>query len=284
MNRNHLLIAVALGSVACEKGIEAPEGLSDLALHLFEHFEDEDTEEFAAGVLNVEPIAHDLDLNGSFGDRWIADELEPMTDAQLGSLEKHDGVVWEEQLPRIGFAESPHPLEDHIPGQLEPNQICIDSGTTKYHARTFVEGEDCFGDQSCDELVTTAEIRKESLIAKVWYDYEKDFRLFEVDKDRTGMMARGYLPEISWSDGDNKSWNQIFTMELWIPDADDPSKTWRYYAIYSYADLGVGDEAYASAVKGGIEEGFERADLWIEEPENVEDWCGQDRDYEYDRP
>lgn len=280
MKRIILFVPLLAVTVGCEKVAEAPEGLSDLSLFLMEHFEDEDYDEMVAGTQNIETEILAIDLTGN--DRWF--ELPIMTDAQMGTLNKHAGVIFEEQMPRGMAGLSINPLQDHLDLQMETNQVCIDSGTTKYHTRINTEGGDCFAEGNCDTLVTDAEIRKES-IANVWYDYDKIFRTFELEDGRSAMVARGYMPDIYLSDEEKSSWDQIFTLELWVPHPDDSGQTWRWYAIWSHAAIsGIVDSLYLEKVKQGIDEGYERADLWIDDAAGVEDWCSEDRDRENDRP
>ena len=179
-----------------------------------------------------------------------------------------------------------HQSDNSKEGQTEEGQQghgCIASGSTKSHGRTYLEGADCCAEGTCDYLDTDAEIRKET-IADVWYDYEKEFRTYELDDGRKVMASRGYMPDLYPGDKGGTSWDQIFTLELWVTHPDDESKTWRWYSIWSKAHIGVGDTLYIGAVKSGIDDGFKRADLWIDDAAGVEDWCNQDRSRENDRP
>ena len=271
MRVSALFVFAALG---CKTPVEAPEELGDVSLFLFANF-DGDDEVLAAGLANLDAFLGSQDLAAGLADRSVT---LPVLDAtNLGAVTGPDGVDAASQVPIGVFGESPNGLEGHIGLVADPNQICIASDSTVFAARTFLTPVDCFVDGTCPRVDTSNETRTETIIADVWIDIFGDYRRVLLEDGREAMVARGWIDEVFVADGGNNSWDQRYTLDVWIPT--ESGTTRRFYGMWSSASLGIGDDVYASLVKSGLDEYFANADGMI-----LGEVCGNDRDRVNDRP
>ncbi len=264
--------------VGCGKPpVEAPAELNELVTFMVERFETPDSEEFIAGATALQLQLEGMDLEGDIDDRAFT--MAALSEGSLGGMPAHAGFSAEEQIPVAVAAVSAHDLPSQMRIVEETNHVCIESGTTKYYSRVFNDDVAGFVDGSRSTLSTSNEIRKETLIADVWYDVEKEY--LQVDIDGTPMMfARSWSPEVYFTDNGNNSFDQTYILEAWIPSGN---RTMRFYSMWSSVTLsGLGDDAWSALVRSGIGEGYEYADDYL--ANCAEELCDEDRDRAYDRP
>lgn len=258
----------------CKAPVEAPEALGDVALFLYANF-DGDDEVLAAGLANLDAFLGTQDLAAGLPERSVT--LPLLDGVNLGVVTGPEGVDAAVQVPIGVFAESPNALEDHIGLVADPNQICIASDSTVFAERTFLTPVACFVDGSCPRVDTSNETRTETIIADVWIDIFGDYRRVPLEDGREALVARGWIEDVFLADGGNNSWDQRYTLDVWLPT--EAGTTRRFYGMWSSATLGIGDDVYASLVKSGLDEYFANADGMIAGEE-----CGNDRDRANDRP
>lgn len=273
--RTLLIPVLALAAVACTPPPEAPADLGENSLFMFQHFEEADHLVAAAAVVEDYLLNDVEDLSGSPSDRAVSPPI--LTEEYWGGITGPSGISADDQVPVAMPGESIHGMDVALESVFETNHVCIESDTTVYYQRAFLEGEDCFPDD-CAIIRTKNEIRKESFLAKVWYDSYKDFHYVELDDGRMALFARGWIDQSYPGDSGSTSWDQLYTVEAWIPRADDNTKTLRYYAMWSSVS-GIDAGLYRSAVVGGLAEGMENSDAFYSNEE-----CSNDRDAEYERP
>lgn len=241
---------------------EAPKELGDLGLFLFKHFEDEDPAEMSAGVLNLKGLIAE-EMKKEEKDRPVT--MPILEGDNLGGLSIPDGVDAEAQVPIAIPATSVHPIDKQLVNILEPNQVCIESDSTIWALRTFLTDTACFEDKSCDRLETSQEVRKENILAKVWYDQYKNYRWLTLEdadgNESSAIIARSWIDKVFPADGDNNSWDQLFQIDVFI---EDGGKTARWFSMWSSVTLGgVGDDLYGSLVVDGINQAMVFGDEFI---------------------
>lgn len=244
---------------------EAPKELGDLSLFLFQHFEDEDPAEFAAGLLNLKGFVEKTDLTLDAKDRAVT---LPLLDGEaLGSLAIPTGADVEKQVPVALAGLSTHPLDGQKQLAVEPNQVCIESGTTVWAERKFLTDEACFADGSCPDLSITQEVRKENFLAKVWYDQLKDYRTIELEDEEgnvsQALVGRSWIEEVFPGDGGESSWDQLFQLDVTF---EKGGESWRWFAMWSSITVtALGDDIYANLVIDGIEEAYVYGDEFLDD-------------------
>jgi hypothetical protein len=256
---------------------EAPKELGDLALFLFEHFEDEDPAELAAGLQNLQPFVADTDFALDAKDRAVT--LPRLEGAALGSLAIPDGADVEKQVPVALAGMSTHPLDGQKELAVEVNQICIESSSTVWAQREFLTDEACFADGSCPDLSIAQEVRKENFLAKVWYDQLKDYRTIELEDEdgnvTQALIARSWIEEVSPGDGGESSWDQLFQLDITF---EKGGESLRWFAMWSSITVAVlSDDSYANLVIDGIEEAYGFGDEFLD---GTIESCRNDRDLE----
>lgn len=272
------LALVALSVVACKPPPEAPAEVTELSAYLFREFDAEDEEVLAVGVQNLEAILAEKDMTADLNDRAVT--LTVLQGEDLGGITPPAGIDAAAQVPVAVWASSTHGLTDHKALVSDPNQICIASDSTVYQSRAFTTDLACWESGECRWIDTTNEVRTETALADVWMDILADYRLVALADGRDAMISRGLMPEQYLADGGNNSWDQRYTVDVWIPGADGAAPTLRYYAMWSSVTLGgVGDDIYANLVKSGLDEYYVNTDAWIDGTA-----CDNDRDRAYDRP
>ncbi len=272
-----LTTLVALIGSGCHKApVEAPGEIGELAAYMFENFDTETAEELIAGTPTLKKFITGLDPgNADLDDRAFS--LPFLTKDSWGTISGPGGADPEMQLPMAVVGLSEHKLKAQRELMLERNQVCIESASTKFYDRDFIEGKDCFVSGECEYLITLNEVRKETALAKVWYDFYKDYRTVILEDDTEVIYSRGWSEESFAADGGNNSWDQMYSFEAWIPKGGD---TLRFYAFWSEAHIGgVGDDFYSDLVKTGLDEGYLFADRFANGNKN----CGNDRDYAPER-
>lgn len=281
MSSGWIRIAFVLGSVGCAKKVtEAPKELGDLGLFLFEHFEDEDPAEMAAGLVNMRGQIESQDMSLAPKDRAVV--MPVLEGDNLGSLSIPEGAAAADQLPIALAGESIHPVDKQVILALEENQVCIESATTVWARREFLSDTACFEDGSCDTLEVLQEVRKENALADVWFDQYKTYRWYELEDDEgnitRALVGRSWIEEVFPADGGGNSWDQLFHLDLYIENPEDPEKTLRWFSLWSSVTVNLlGDDLYSSLVVTGIAEALEFGDEFISG--NIEA-CKLDRDAE----
>ena len=269
-----ILIIATAGLIACEPPVEAPEETGELTRYLFANFGSETGDELAAGAVNLESYLATVDLTAEDKDRAVT--LPELTADDLGGAVAPDGVEADAQVPVGVTNQSVNDVDAALTLITDPNQVCIANNSYVYYRRTFDGDTGCFVDGSCTQLTATAEIRYESLLAKIWIDETQEFRRVDLEDGRVAVYQRGWIDQSFLSDNEESSWDQRYTLNVWIPDADDTSKTWRFLAFWSSVQMPlITDDAYANLVVEGIDEGFVNEDAFLAGEE-----CSNDRDYE----
>jgi hypothetical protein len=251
--------ALSLGTTAC-KPEEAPAEISEPMIALFSGF-DGDVETLRLATLALETALVDIDLTAtSLDDRAFT--VPALTADDLGGLTFPADADPEGQVPVAIAGQSANTVADSLALVGLDTQVCIESNTTVWYERAFDTDVACFTGGTSDTLETTNVVHKKSLV-EFWYELFKSYRTFDLDDGRSVMIAR------SWTD---QTWTGVqgantltltYTLEVWLENAEDASKTDRFYAIWSAGDVGVSDGIFASLVKGGMDEGMQNADAYI---------------------
>jgi hypothetical protein len=124
------------------------------------------------------------------------------------------------------------------------------------------------------------EVRKESTVASVWFDLNKDYRVVSLDDTGSrAMLARGWTERVYEGDNGNNSFDQVFSIEAWVPIGGQ--QTARWYIWWSAVHIGgIPDSMYIGLVESGLNQGYKNADKWIAGTTDL-DKC--DRDYAPER-
>jgi len=269
-------MALAFGSGCHKAPVEAPDEIGELAAYMFENFDNEDAAELIAGTPTLKKFITGLDPeNAELDDRAFS--MPVLTEKSWGTVSGPKAADPNMQLPMAVVGASEHKLKANRELMIEKNQVCIESLSTKYYDRAIDEGKDCFVSGDCEYLLTTNEVRKETTLAKVWYDLYKDYRTVVLDDETEVVYSRSWTEKSFAADGGNNTWDQIYSFEAWIPKGDT---TLRFYVLWSEAHIGgVGDDFYSDLVKNGIYEGMLFADRFA----NGKKDCGNDRAYDPER-
>jgi len=263
-----------LGGGCKQPPVEAPAELGALALFLFEHFEDEDPAEVHAGWVNLAAFLRDDDLTRSAQDRAVT--LPTLDGPALGGLSIPVGALAVDQVPVGISGDSAFPLDDQLPLMADPVQTCIESSTTVWAGRDFLTDADCFVAGACERMETVTAVRRDTALAKVWYDQFKTYRRFDFE-DPDGapvrvIAGRAWTEVVFPGDNDTNSWDQLFHLDVYLADGD---RTLRWFAIWSSVSIGVlGDDLYAALIINGLEEALVYGDELIE---GTQDSCPHDR-------
>jgi hypothetical protein len=272
--RRTVFVAIVL-STGCKAPIEAPEEVDALSAYLMANWDTEDEEVLAAGVQNLDTFLAAADMTADLNDRTVT--LSVLENENLGGLVQPEGIDPALQIPVAVWGLSAHEIDAHVELVSDPNQICIASDSTVYQGREFTSDLVCWESGECRRLETFNEVRTETALADVWLDMEGSFRRVLLEDGRDALLGRGYMPQQYIADNGSSSWDQRYTLDVWIPT---DGGTFRYYAMWSSVTLGgVGDDVYANLVKSGVQEYYDNTDAWISGEE-----CNNPRDREYDRP
>ena len=273
------LLSFALALVACKQPpVDAPKEIGELGAFLFANFEAEDTAGMEAGLLNLRDYLQAEDTSLDAKDRALT--MPILKGADLGELKIPDGADADDQVNIAMSGLSMHAVDDARVLHTEPNQVCIESSSTIWAGREFLTDTACWLDNQCDRLDTFTEVRKENLLAKVWYDQFKNYRTFTVTEEDDStteiMVGRAWIEEVFPGDNGANSWDQLFHLDVYIPNPGKSGQTLRWFSMWSSITLGgITDDAYANLVIDGIDEAFIYGDEFLDGDIQT---CTNDRD------
>jgi len=269
-----LLAAVALATACAKPPPEAPKELGDLSLYLFSHFDDEDPDALIAGLEALDLQFQDYELTGDLSDRSFTMPL--LEKGDLGGVSAPPNQPVDEQTPVAVMGLSRHDLATNRDLIRKSNYVCIESDTTTFYGRDHMDDVGCFASGDCEVTATVNEVRKESILANVWYDLYKDHRNVELTDGRKAVIARSWIEDAFPSDSGKYSWNQLYTLEIWLASG---KQTQRFHTAWSAVSLGViGPDVYTNIVGDAIDGGFTNADHFVDGED-----CKNDRERAYDR-
>jgi hypothetical protein len=268
--------SVLILAAACQTAVEAPATLEGALKSTFTNFETEDVRVLQVAVVKM---MEEMEAFNLTDEDSLARAVSPsaLTHEELGGVTPPPDTDPADQVPVALFGQSVHDFDANRTLAGEPNQVCIESNSTKFYARTFTTDEACFVDGTCEFLRTTNEVRKENIIAKAWYDLFKDYRAFELEDGTRVVLSRSWIEEVFFGDGGGNSFSQTFTTEAWIDDGD---KTDRMYTMWAEINIGLGDDIMEGQIRDGLDEGFFNADQFLSDDLSE---CGADRERAYDR-
>ncbi len=287
------IAAIAALAGGCRrKTPEAPEAFSDAIVRLFVQF-DEDPEIVAENILEVERLIYlgmDVEADKA-ADRALAPAR--LTERDVAMLEERPDRDPADALPISVAGLSPHPPSVSYVLQLEVDHRPWEPYSPNHYVRTFLEGEDCWGDRSCTLLRTWNDLTKENFLMTVEYGFYKDFRWIDLALDggepRWAYLARSWDDRSYAGDSGKAFIHQGYTIEFWVPrdgrgyvrqpgDENVDGGTWtadstgggalRMLTLWSETEFkGVSfpEDAVISTTRNGIDDNFKAADAWLSE-------------------
>jgi hypothetical protein len=276
---------------ACKKAPpEADEGFNDALVYAFATFDGDEADlAFALRELEAE-IYTNMDVE-SKDDKDRALTPDRLTDSDLGEIEHPDRPPGDAVPVALGGL-SAFPPSDHGRIQMLTDHTPVEPYSPEYYERTFLSGDDCWLDGSCDRMDTVNDLTKENFLMTVDYTFLKDFRWIDLnlpdpegteshgDGERLAIVARSWTTEEYAGRKDNAFISQSYTIEVWYPRegggyiSDDGSADstgggavhmLSLWSETSFDGLTVTDEAVASTTRTGIDKNFKAQEAWIEE-------------------
>lgn len=251
---------------------------------MFQEFEN--TERLPGIIEGWERVTKDIDYEGDFDQREFTVSPLPHDGLDITVPPETDP---DDQTPAMVLGHSGFDLATNISTLLEPNQVCIESTSTRVYARTYTEGTpEAFAAGDIDVLRSTNEVFKDLTFASGWYDLFKDFRRVELEDGREAIVARSWIEEVFVGNGG--TFFQTFALEVWLDDGD--GEVDRTYALWGQLQIGILDgDDLINIVTSSLEGGYTRADQFIEwRADNAEagddvqpEYCAQDRDLDLER-
>jgi hypothetical protein len=181
------IVGLVLGIGGC-KVADAPDGLEDLVVFGFEHFDDKDAV--------VQQVADDL---GPLLDRH-ADELESgfrvsnLTAAHLSAAGVEDANV-EDVIGALGLVPYRHGLDDILPVLTRGDKADLFEPILAYDIEAETD-RDCFLAHACDTLEqTVTETSKVTLLGEATRTYDLQYRWVERSDGGTTLLIRTLNPE-----------------------------------------------------------------------------------------
>ncbi len=259
---------------------DAPGELKELSAFLFERADDKDPAELAAGIANLRTLNENVDFELDAKDRAVT--LDILQGESLDGLPIPEGSKVENQVP-IGLARIVNStVLQNAELALEPNRVCIESGTTKWAQRTYTDGENCFP-EDCDELRYEQPTRKENALADIWYDQFGYYRVLDIEPAEgepfQALVHRYWIEDQGISDNGRYTWNMSWGIDVIYEKEDGGVEG--YGAYWSWVDIiGIGPDGYPGLVINGLEEAGIFADEFIAGVRDGEGECREDRDAE----
>ena len=186
-------------ALACKPPPDAPTEMNELTSYLFVHMGDEDSEYLEAGMANLQT--------------WVEDNWNPLQEGyrvQSLSTEAIESIgesINSEEI--VGVAVGSNITYDPktvntFALEHDPNLIYPDN--YEYNIRTYIEGENCWFDQSCDILHYESHIlNKLPLGLEVESFIEVQYRWVELPDGTKASVGRRWMQEpaianVDWVD------------------------------------------------------------------------------------
>ena len=278
---------VLLLSGACRRS--SPEADAELATGLgwlFANFEgdEQDLGPVLRGLENQTYLS--LELEGGVVPRSLEPAL--LVDADLDGLTHPDRDLTA-ALPMAVARLSDFDGDAHNEVVLMADQVPVEPYSPDLYDRTFVEGEDCFGDRSCSTVRTVNDLIKKNPLMEVRYTLHKDFRWVDMSDDDTprwATIARSWVEESTSGSSGKSTIQQAYSIEYTIPrdgrgfvaaeapegtvveHDSDASGAFRLQALWSettFQGLNIGDDTVKGTIRAGIDKNFKAADEFLEE-------------------
>jgi len=244
--------------LACRPPPEAPDAIGELGRFLFLHFDDTDPTELEAGVTNLAAALREQDFEAPINDRTFS--MPVLRPQDLGALSLPAGTRADDQIGVAGSGVSAFPLEDQLELILDPVQTCIESSVTTWAGRAFIGDPSCFFD-GCDRVEAVDEVRRETGIARVWYDQPRAWRALSTASSPDAIdvvLGRAHLERVFEGDGGANAYRQLFVLDGFVADGD---RTLRWYASWSDIDIvGLPDGFLTGLVVSGLEQALDYGD------------------------
>jgi len=206
------LFIASWGIVGCSHSPDAPVQLAELAAKTFG-----DQEDAALLSEDLAQLASWEAARDEVEDGYI---LPPLSDSAVTDITTPPGTSRGDTLGGIADAQSTATLQQHVDFILLPDQTVVDPEGYSTFARTFIEGGDCFGDGSCDRLVTENDMVKTAAGVTIPYYYFKDYqRTTYVDADgveHDAVVSRGWIEEEGWSADGANGVIQSYTLDVFM--------------------------------------------------------------------
>lgn len=286
----------------------APLEFSDAAALVFREFQHEDPGWVARGLRELERevyLSMDVEQDSSIP---RAVSPEPLSEEDVAGVE-HPDVPLDRNVAVAVGALSKYDIDALAALPLLPDQLPFEPGSPDHYERTFVAGQDCWGDRGCEFLITSNSMTKDNAaISPITYTLPKEYRWVDMNLSEP---TEGGIP--SSNDGDARwaiaarTWmnqraanaagdsiEQSYTVEFWIPrdgggfvrtdeDVNVDDGTWltdssgggtlRLMSVWSQSiviSISADDETVAAVTRGGIADIFETVEDWMDENRPLE--------------
>jgi hypothetical protein len=275
-----IVLAVALSACAKAPPPANPE-FSDAVRATFVDFDGPEVDlAFAVRAL-LDNIDTQMDVHAeSPHDRALTPER--LTEEDVAALEHPDRDP-ALALPVAVAGLSAFPPDDQVQAQMLTDLTPIEHYSPNHFERTFLEGEDCWPTRDCDVLKTSNDVTKENALMTIDYVFFKDFRWVDlglpdpadvpegeeaVDPGEPiwGFVGRSWQKERFDARNENTSFEQSYTVELWMPN--DEGGTTRLLSVWAetvFDDFSFSDDQVAGTTRQGIDENFQDTETWLEE-------------------
>lgn len=219
--RLSLFLIFGLVSSGCVHTVDAPVELTTLSPKMFA---DQDDADLLSD--DLDGLASWLDSRDSVEDGYI---LPPMPESGVVDITRPPNTSLGNTIGGLADAQSTATLQQQVDFILLADQTVVNQNDYSTFDRTFLEGEDCFGDGSCDRLVTENDMVKTSLGVTIPYFYFKDYqRVVFLDADgteRNAVVSRGWIEEEGWEvvDEEKEPKNglvQSYTLDVFMESPD----------------------------------------------------------------
>lgn len=263
--RSPLPVLVLLGlNTGCVHANAAPTELEDLAPYLYQN--QDDAELLSLGLASLSTW---LANRETVDDGYI---LPSLPDTAVEDIGTPPDTSLSDTMGGLADAMSTATLQQHIDFILLPDQTVVDPDDYSTFDRTFIEGGDCFGDGSCDRLVTENDMVKTAAFnVTIPYYYFKDYqRVTFTDADgvdREAVVSRGWIEAEGWDEDHKNGVRQSYTLDVFQDSAD--GTVHRTQALWTEMVLVIDDVASQSFLEDqlilGLHDVFDDTDAAIAE-------------------
>lgn len=234
---------------------KAPTELQQLACFLFEHAQDEDPTLLAEGLVNLDAwfaAGHQEDAEEGF-------QINMLTENAISDLNGKDFTLSEELVGAAIATEYDADFNDVIATTAVDDWHEINEGIYEYYDKTWVDGGDCIGDNSCATSEASSEselvVLGVSIVSKNYIQY----RWVETELG-WAFVHRSWLVEPPEVSSDLVEPNSQFYLAVTLPGGSPL----RLQATWIDTKI-VGLNVPKSQVVGTLRDQAEAVEVWLDE-------------------
>jgi hypothetical protein len=241
---------------------DAPKSLDELCAYLYEHYEDEDTDEMEAGLANLYTWLHrEGNLESTFEGYTLT---ETLSEDLVKGLKGRQHSARNAAGAAVGTSSKKHRLNAILDTLILVDPVLLSPGMYASYTRHYLSDPECFLDRECEtlelynEMVTTyalgVEIGTKTNAQYRWFNWE----------DRQVVVQRTWLDEGAEINKDWLSVSDQYYLNIIFPEGRGTLRLQSTWIVAQLGNASVPEDVAISLVISSMQSVYEDIEAWID--------------------